>query len=188
MKLIIAKTNHEVDAAFRKELKAIQDAGGDENQARRNKARKTALKVFGHDAPANDGRLENIKLIDPPVNFAYVDVFENKKDDYKKEAIEILVELKHRIAKPEKQPLARLIDMIPEDHPKRHLFDEMDFGWVAIVDNNQFDYLAEKIGWPDSEFCQMFQIDIVPLQGANHLSDGRLWKIYEEQTPESWGS
>ena len=78
--------------------------------------------------------------------------------------------------------------MIPNGHKKRFLFENLNFGWVAIVSDEQYTRLQDAIGWPDSYFCQMFHFTVIPLQGANNLEQGRLWEVYKEQTPESWSS
>ena len=94
MKLIIARTNHEVDAVFRQELKAWQDpySSYDEANARRNLARNVALRVFSDETTPPE-RLAGLEPVDPPIEFAYLDVLENHKKGYKKEARRILKKL-----------------------------------------------------------------------------------------------
>ena len=75
------------------------------------------------------------------------------------------------------------------------------YGWVGIVPTDaQLTALTDTIGWPNSPFCKIFDIEIVAMQkvvGQSNLMssllgrDATAWKekgfdIYEFQTPAMW--
>ena len=70
------------------------------------------------------------------------------------------------------------------------------YGWVGVVpDDGAFSTLKEAMGWPDSPFCSVFDIRIIPLQGNDPIprmeEDPNVWgdrgvKIYKDQTPAMW--
>lgn len=79
---------------------------------------------------------------------------------------------------------------------RKRILGSQPYGWVGIVkDDHAFGMLKETMGWPDSPFCSVFDIQIIPLQGNDPIprerEDAATWqergeKIYDHQTPAMW--
>ena len=79
---------------------------------------------------------------------------------------------------------------------RERILSNQPYGWVGIVPDDQaFSMLREAMGWPDSPFCSVFDIQIIPLQGNDPVprqeEDALTWqergqKIYDHQTPAMW--
>lgn len=63
--------------------------------------------------------------------------------------------------------------------------DPSRLGWMAIVSDATFGLMKQTIGWPNSPFCQMYMIEILPLNEDTKRPKTQL--VYAYMTPESWG-
>lgn len=79
---------------------------------------------------------------------------------------------------------------------RERILGSQPYGWVGIVPHEEaFSRLIEAMGWPDSPFCSVFDIQIIPLQGNDSIPErnedpfgwhDRGQKIYDHQTPAMW--
>lgn len=61
---------------------------------------------------------------------------------------------------------------------------DKDFGWIAIVTDDTYHKMMDMmtgLGWPNSPFCQMFAIDVIPLN-----DDKTTQEVYRYMTPSHW--
>jgi hypothetical protein len=149
----------------------------------KSEARDTAARLFGASGNAYENVSKNIPPDQPLQSlFTFLDAFEYYKipKNFKYPASDVSLDA---------DTASKMSDM---------LYYGVRYGWTALVTDEQLAKLKPKIGWPNSPFCTVFDIQIIPLaddfKGAwenNSLSD-KAWKklgrkVYKHQTPASWG-
>lgn len=58
-------------------------------------------------------------------------------------------------------------------------------GWVAIVSDATYGQMKHILEWPHGPLCQMYEIEIIPLNDDDRQPRTQLTYIY--MTPSSWG-
>lgn len=177
--LIVATYNHEVHDFFRQ----AEESSGDE---RREQARQKAIELFmgetngtyGYDSipvPEDETLSNYFTFVDA---FKYFEVPSGIADATPASETTVPIESK----------------VVPD--LREQILGSKPYGWVGIVpDEETLNRLKDKIEWPGSPFCHVFDIQIIPLQGNHVLPESKesagVWKtrgqdIYNHQTPAMW--
>ena len=149
----------------------------------KSEARDIAARLFGASGNAYENIKKNVAP-DQPLKtlFTYLDTFEYYKipQSFKYSNSDIA------------------LDADDASKMSNLLYYGARYGWTAIVTNKQLAKLKAKMGWPNSPFCCVFDIQIIPLEDdykgnwKNNSLSGKAWKklgrrVYKHQTPASWG-
>lgn len=168
--MIVATYNHENYKVFRD-----AEASGD---TRRSEARAAAVRLFGRRKVDVDG---NPILVNGVADTVLADL-----------------PLTNFFSFAGALPYLEIDSADPDAEEKRA---SNLYGWVGVVPTDaQLTAMTDTIGWPNSPFCKVFDIEIVAMQKivgqSNLLSsllgrDATAWAdkgfdIYEFQTPAMW--
>lgn len=175
--LIVATYNHQAYSAFKSQ---DPSANGKHRQAR-----SAAVALFGRRVIDSKGQVDPDRSRKGSFDkfFTFVDAFRYH---------EISEDVKKAEEKPDdnislsKGEVISMRERIKASEP---------FGWVGIINDDKLNDLKSEIQWPDGPFCQVFDIQIIALQGRQTLKppsdsldilEQRGQAIYNDQTPKMW--